>query len=222
VAELAGLARARGLLLMHDLGGGALVDLRRLGLPHEPTVQESVAAGADIVAFSGDKLMGGPQAGLLVGRRAALEPLRRHPLLRAVRLDKMTLAALEATLRLYRDPDGAMRDVPALRMLGQGVDELERRAADLGRAFSPALAWSVAESEGFAGGGTLPARGRPSRAVALAPPPDGLDALAARLRQGETPVVARIAGDRLLLDMLTVADGEVAALAHAVEAAWHA
>ncbi|MGC1304543.1 MAG: L-seryl-tRNA(Sec) selenium transferase, partial [Caulobacteraceae bacterium] len=102
LAELAGLARERGLTLMHDLGGGALTDLRRLGRPYEPTVRESLEAGADLVAFSGDKLMGGPQAGLLAGRKSAMDPLRRHPLLRAVRLDKMVLGALEATLRLYR------------------------------------------------------------------------------------------------------------------------
>jgi L-seryl-tRNA(Ser) seleniumtransferase len=129
--ELSGLARERGLILMHDLGGGALADLRRLGRPYEPTVRESLEAGADLVAFSGDKLMGGPQAGLLAGRRAAIDPLRKHPLLRAVRLDKMTLAALEATLRLYRDPARAVVGVPALAMLAQGLDQLRARAERL-------------------------------------------------------------------------------------------
>ena len=197
LAELANLARAKGLLLMHDLGGGALVDLRRLGLPHELTVQESLAAGADLVAFSGDKLLGGPQAGLLVGREAALAPLRRHPLLRAVRLDKMTLAALEATLRLYRDPERAVQAVPALAVLGQALSALQARAERLGEALRArrpgGLEWRVEPSEGFAGGGTLPAAGRESRALTLAAPP-GADAAAARLRKGDPPVVARIGG----------------------------
>ena len=220
--ELAGLARARGLILMHDLGGGALVDLRRLGLPHEPTVQESLAAGADLVAFSGDKLMGGPQAGMLVGRAAVLEPLRRHPLLRAVRLDKMTLAALEATLRLYRDPARALAEVPALAMLGQDFATLQARAMRLGAALDARAAgrldWSIQPSEAFAGGGTLPAQGRESRALVLAPP-GGAERLAGQLRAGRRPVVARIAEARLVFDMLTVADDEVEDLAELVGAA---
>ena len=220
--ELAGLARARGLILMHDLGGGALIDLRRLGLPHEPTVQESLAAGADLVAFSGDKLMGGPQAGMLVGRAAVLEPLRRHPLLRAVRLDKMTLAALEATLRLYRDPARALAEVPALAMLGQDLAALQGRAMRLGAALDARAAgrldWSVQPSEAFTGGGTLPAQGRESRALVLEPL-GGAERLAGRLRDGRPPVVARIADARLLFDMLTVADDEVDELAEMVGAA---
>ena len=221
--ELGALARERGLILMHDLGGGALVDLRRLGLAYEPTVQESLAAGSDLTAFSGDKLMGGPQAGLLVGRTAVLEPLRRHPLLRAVRLDKMTLAALEATLRLYRDPARALAEVPALAMLGQDLATLQARAMRLGGALdahgAPRLEWSVRPSEAFAGGGTLPAQGRESRALLLTPPRGGAERLAGRLRDGRPPVVARIAEARLVFDVLTVADAEVEELADRVAAA---
>ena len=223
--ELAGLARERGLISMHDLGGGALLDLRRIGLAREPTVQESLSAGADLVAFSGDKLMGGPQAGMLVGRTAVLEPLRRHPLLRALRLDKMTLAALEATLRLYRDPVRAMSEVPALGMLGQDLAVLQGRAERLGAALDArALArghdrpgWSVRASEAFAGGGTLPAQGRESRALVLAPP-GGAERMAERLRQGRPPVVARIAEAQLVLDLLTVADEELEALVERLDA----
>ena len=225
--ELSGLARVRGLILMHDLGGGALLDLRRLGLPYEPTVQESLAAGADLAAFSGDKLMGGPQAGLLVGRAAALAPLRRHPLMRAVRLDKMTLAALEATLRLYRDPERAIGAVPALAMLGQPLAGLQARAERLGAALDAgpldagpdgSLDWRVEPSEAFSGGGTLPTRGRESRAVSVAAA-CGAQALAGRLRLGTPAVVARIAADRVVLDMLTVADGDLATLARALHTA---
>ena len=221
--QLCGLARSRGLALMHDLGCGAMIDLRRIGLTHEPTAADSLAAGADLVAFSGDKLMGGPQAGLLAGRAEAIAPLRRHPLLRAVRLDKMALAALEATLRLYRDPRLAVRDIPALTMLGQSKDGLQARAERLRGLLQVRLGEDfggrVEASEGFAGGGTLPAQGVESRAVTL-DPPQGADALAARLRQGEPAVVARIAGGRVVLDMLTLADAELAPLADAVAAAW--
>ena len=221
---LAGLARERCLVLMHDLGGGALLDLRRVGLPHEPTVQESLAAGADLVAFSGDKLMGGPQAGLIVGRAAVLEPLRRHPLLRAVRLDKMTLAALEATLRLYRDPAYALEHVPALAMLAQPISVLQARAEALGAALDAGsggrIDWRVEASEAFTGGGTLPAQGRESRAVAIAPaPPLGVDEAAARLRAATPSVVARIADGRLVLDLLTLAVVDLEAVAGAVHAA---
>ena len=223
--QLSGLARDRGLVLMHDLGCGALIELGRLGLPHEPTAAQSLAAGADLVAFSGDKLMGGPQAGLLAGREATIAPLRRHPLLRAVRLDKMALAALEATLRLYRDPAQAVRDIPALAMLAQRVDGLQARAerlADLLAArLGPVGGWRIEASEGCAGGGTLPGQGVQSRAVTLEAP-GGADALAARLRRGEPPVVARIAEGRLVLDMLSVSDAELQALADAVAAAWTA
>ena len=212
--QLAGLARERGLLLMQDLGSGAMLDLAKLGRPHEPTAKEALAAGADLVAFSGDKLMGGPQAGLLVGSEAAVAPLRRHPLLRAVRLDKTTLAALEATLRLYRDPSSAVRHVPVLRMLAQTPLELQARADRLREAIG---AGEVRVSGAFAGAGSLPGEAVESRALVLdAGSPDGL---AAKLRTGAPAVVGRIAVDRLWLDLMTVADDEVAALAEAVKAA---
>ena len=217
LAELAELARARGLLLMEDLGSGALLDLSRFGRPREPTVRERLEAGCDLVAFSGDKLMGGPQAGLLVGREAAVAPLRRHPLMRAVRPDKLTLAALEATLRLHRDPERAAREMPVLRMLAQTPAELQARAERLRAALS-GLKAMVEPSEAYAGGGSLPGEAMESRAVTLAAA-DGPDALAARLRAGEPAVVGRVAHGRLWLDVLTVADGEVEALAATVRSA---
>ena len=219
LAELAGLARARGLVLMHDLGGGAVGDLARLGRAHEPTVAESLAAGADVTAFSGDKLLGGPQSGLLVGRADVLAPMRRHPLMRAVRLDKSTLAALEATLRLHRDPEAAARDVPVLRMLGQGGAGLQARAGRLRDALAGPVEAEVMETQAFTGGGALPGEACASRAVAVCAPGLSADALARRLRLGRPAVVGRIAEGRLLLDLFAVADAEVEALAAAVRAA---
>jgi L-seryl-tRNA(Ser) seleniumtransferase len=213
LAELADLARARGLLVVHDLGSGAVVDLRRFGLPAEMTVQQSIAAGADVVAFSGDKLFGGPQAGLLAGRAAAIDPLRRHPLLRALRLDKLTLAALEATLALHGD--AAPETIPVLRMLAQTPAALRARAERLAALLGPAS--RVQPTVGFAGGGTLPDAGIASVGVALCHP--DAEALKARLRAGAPPVIARIAEGRVLLDMLTVDDAEIEAIAAVVRGA---
>ena len=209
LGELASLARERGLLLVHDLGSGARTDLRLGGRPPEMTVQDSVAAGVDVVAFSGDKLLGGPQSGLLAGRAAAIGVLRRHPLLRALRLDKLTLAALEATLRLHRD-GGA---VPALAMMGQAPAALQARADRLA-----ALLGAHAQPEpttGFAGGGTLPDAGIPSVGVGLRV--DGPERVKAALRGGDPPVIARVAEGRVLLDMLAVGDDEVPEVAAAVQ-----
>ncbi len=215
--ELSGLARARGLMLMHDLGGGALTDLRGLGRPYEPTVRDSLDAGADLVAFSGDKLMGGPQAGLLAGRRAALDPLRRHPLLRAVRLDKMALAALEATLKLYRDPARAAASIPVLAMLAQTPDQLQARAERLAAALAGEVEARVEPSTAYAGGGALPGEAMQSVSVRLEGPKP--EPLAARLRASVPAVVGRIADGALTLDMLTVADEELDILAEALIAA---
>ncbi len=216
--ELAGLARERGLVLMHDLGSGALTDPAAFGRRHEPTVRASLEAGCDLVAFSGDKLMGGPQAGLLVGTEVAVAPLRRHPLARAVRCDKLTLAALEATLRLHRDPAGAAREVPVLRMLAQTPAELQARAERLLALLPPSLDAAVEASTAYAGGGALPGEAVESRVVTLAAA-DGADTLAARLRAGDPPVVARVAHGRVVLDLLTVSEDELPALSAAVRAA---
>jgi L-seryl-tRNA(Ser) seleniumtransferase len=217
LGELAGLAKERGLLLMHDLGGGAMTDLTRLDRPYEPTARDSLEAGADLVAFSGDKLMGGPQAGMLAGRKAAVDPLRKHPLLRAVRLDKMSLAALEATLRLYRDPAKAAAGVPALAMLAQSTDELQARAGRLAAALSAAAGAKIEPSTAYTGGGTLPGEAMASWAVRLDGPEP--EALSARLRAGRPAVVGRIDDGALVLDMLTVRDAELDALAAALNAA---
>jgi len=204
---------------MHDLGGGALLNLEAVGRMHEPTVQACLRAGADIVAFSGDKLMGGPQAGLLVGAERAISPLRRHPLMRAVRLDKMSLAALEATLRLYRDPEMAVRRIPVLRMLAQTDAALNARARRLAQLLEGAADVEVDASQGYAGGGALPEQRLASWAVVLSHTELAPDALAAQLRMGRPGVVGRVGGGKFILDMLTVADEEVIELAAAIRAA---
>jgi L-seryl-tRNA(Ser) seleniumtransferase len=219
VEALADLARARDLTLMHDLGGGALLNLQGAGRTPEPTVQDCLRAGADIVAFSGDKLMGGPQAGLLVGTEKAIGPLRRHPLMRALRLDKMSLAALEATLRLYRDPELAIRRIPTLRMLAQTDAALKARAQRLAELLDGAVNIEVEASHGYAGGGALPEQRLASWSVALSHAGLAPDTLAAQLRMGRPGVVGRVGGGKLILDMLTVADEEVIELAAAIRAA---
>lgn len=218
VGELAWLTRARGLVLMDDVGSGALGPLR--GRDAEPTVRGALASGADLVAFSGDKLLGGPQAGLVVGRHAAIDPLRRHPLMRAVRLDKMTVAALEATLRLHLDPDRAALRVPALRMLGQDEAVLQARAerllAELA-GLDAGLDARVEATVGEAGAGSLPGVGIASRGVTVGG--TGIEELARRLRMGDPAVVGRVAQGRLVLDLLAVGDDEVEAVGAAVRCA---
>jgi len=217
--SLAALARERGLLLVQDLGSGAMQDLRSVGRPHEPTPADSIAAGADVVAFSGDKLLGGPQAGLLVGSEAAIAPMRRHPLLRALRLDKLSLAALEATLRLHQDPARAFARVPALHMLAQSDATLHARAQRLADRLRPPVTADIVASTAYAGGGTLPASDIPSVAVALTVPGASADDLARRLRLHRPAVVGRVGGGRVLLDVFTLDDADVPVVADAVLAA---
>ncbi|MCS6801078.1 MAG: L-seryl-tRNA(Sec) selenium transferase [Chloroflexota bacterium] len=212
VRELAALAERHGLCLIDDLGSGCLIDTRRYGLAAEPTVQESVAAGAGIVCFSGDKLLGGPQAGLIVGRKVWVERLRRHPLARAVRIDKITLAALLATLRHYVRGD-AEETIPVWQMIAAPLETLTERAQRL----AAALGGSVVPGRSAVGGGSLPGQTLETRLVAL-PDPDP-HALAARLRAGRPPVIGRIEDDRLLLDLRTVLSAQEPALIAAVRAA---
>ena len=220
VAELVALAHGRSLPLMVDLGSGALIDAatqRALGLPVEPTVREIVAAGADVVCFSGDKLLGGPQAGILVGSAAVISRLRAHPLMRALRPDKLTIAGLEATLALYRD--GEWRSVPALAALDLPLAAVEARARRLADAIGAAggIAVEVVASTATVGGGAMPLAEIPSCAVALSG--RSADALDAALRAAAPPVIGRIDDGRLLLDARTIADSEVELVAAAVRSA---
>ncbi len=216
LAELAGLARERGLLLLNDLGSGTLARLPGGLATLEPTVRESLHAGSDIVAFSGDKLLGGPQAGLLAGAADVIGRLRRHPLMRALRPDKMTLAALEATLRLHTDPARAAAEIPVLRMLAQTPAVLRARAQVLLDALSGVCSAEMVETVGHAGGGALPGQDIPSVAVSIALPGRTPDALAAALRAQRPAVAGRVHDGRFLLDMLGVSDGEMNALADKV------
>ena len=207
LGELAELARGRGLALVHDLGSGLMVEPEALGLEGEPRPHDSIAAGADLVAFSGDKLLGGPQAGILLGRKELVALMRSNPLCRALRVDKVTLAGLEATLRLYRDPTRALQEIPTLRMLAAPAAELEARAGRLAAALADGgVDCEVVATEGAVGGGTFPGVTLPSHAVALSARDPSR--MAAALRMTDPPLVGRIAEDRLLLDVRTVLPGE--------------
>jgi len=220
--DLVALARRRGLLVMDDLGSGALFDLSLLGLRREPLAMDAIRAGVDLVTFSGDKLLGGPQAGMLVGRREILERARHNPFARTVRIDKLGLAALEATLRLYREPERAQREIPILRMLGLTADAIGTRAealADALRSDTPDLTIRIEDGRSEVGGGALPLQSLPTRVVALRPARGSATDLEARLRRGSPPVLVRIQEDRVLLDLRTIAESEEPALLHALRSA---
>lgn len=210
--EMVALGRTLGLPVMDDLGSGTFVDFSRYGLAKEPTVQESVSAGADLVTFSGDKLLGGPQAGIIAGSARWIREIRSNPLTRALRIDKMTLAALEATLRLYRDPEQAIREIPTLRMItmtetacARRAEELKDRLVALGL---PGFEIRCIPAASRAGGGSLPILDLPSRCVAIRP--DGITAagLERFLREYETPIIGRIEADCFLMDVRTLQEGE--------------
>jgi L-seryl-tRNA(Ser) seleniumtransferase len=212
---LAELAHRNGALVVDDLGSGALLDTAAFGLAHEPTPTERLAAGADLVMFSGDKLVGGPQAGLIVGRADVIARLRKDPLARATRPDKTTLAAVAATLGLYR-AGLAVREVPVWRMIATRADDLRARAEALvARLDGPAAAVRPAALASTVGGGSLPGETLPSWGIAV----PGSDALLARLRRGEPAVIGRIEDGRVLLDLRTVDPGRDDDLARAVAAA---
>ena len=214
--ELAELGRARGVAVMEDLGSGCLVDLTRHGFPYEPTVPEVVASGVDLVSFSGDKLLGGPQAGIVVGRAELVERLARNPLNRALRIDKFTIAALEATLYAY-EAGTALETIPTLRMLTEPLASIRRRArrvlARLGPAAARALGARVTESSSQVGGGALPTVELPTAVIALGTLERPAESLDEALRTGHPPVLGRVLDDRLLLDCRTVLPSDVPALA---------
>ena len=217
--ELADVAHGHGAIVIDDLGSGALLDTSPYGLPHERMPDEALADGADLVMFSGDKLLGGPQAGCIVGRADLIARLRRDPLTRAMRPDKVTLAALAATLAIYR-AGRATEEIPVWRMIAEPVDALRASAAALVDALGD-LPVRVVDSEATVGGGSLPDEVLPSVALEIAGEPAASpDRLMAALRAGEPPVIGRIAGDAVLLDLRTVDPADRAALGAAIRAAF--
>ncbi len=212
IEELAGLARERRLPLIDDLGSGALVDLAQYGLAREPMVRDSVAAGADVVCFSGDKLIGGPQSGIIVGKAAHIKAIRKNQLMRAFRVGKFTIAAMEATLRLFRDPARLPQTHPFYKMLATPLEELEQRGKELVAMLkkkAPKIGTvAVVDSEAQVGSGSVPAETMPSKAVRIEPAKMNATALAKKLRKHRPPLVARISKDAVLLDLRTIQPGE--------------
>ena len=215
--EIAGVARARGAASLYDLGSGLLTDLSPWGLSGEPTVAEALASGVDAIAFSGDKLLGGPQAGILLGTREAIAACRKDPLARAVRSDKFTLAALEATLALYREPETSRREIPVLRMLTEDVKQIRQRAETLHKDVGGDC--DIVEGESEVGGGSFPGAKLRTWLVRLNPQHLAPDTVAGRLRRGTPPVIARIADDHVVLDPRTIFPDEVDSVVRAVRTA---
>ncbi len=223
IEKLVKLGKEYKIPVVTDLGSGCMIDLTKYGVRGEPTVQEVVRTGADIVTFSGDKLLGGPQAGIIIGREKLMRKIQKNPMLRAMRIDKMTLASLEATFMQYLDEEKARKEIPTLRMLTQPVDDIKRRAkkifASLRKDVPDHVTLEVVADESQAGGGSLPEISFPTFAVSLRPAGISVNELEKRLRTGDPPVIARIKDNALLFDARTVQDREVKGLAGCVRSA---
>lgn len=205
LAEMAELGRETGLPVIQDLGSGSLVDLTPLGIHDEPTIQQSVKAGIDVISFSGDKLLGGPQAGVIIGKKKWIDLLKAHPLARAMRVDKMTLAALRETLYSYLDPETAMREIPTMAMLSAPSHVLKSKAGVLCQMLKDAgLEAQVIETEDQVGGGSVPTQLLPSFGVALEHGELTLEQLEAKMRLRDKPIIGRIAKERYFLDVRTL------------------
>jgi L-seryl-tRNA(Ser) seleniumtransferase len=218
--ELVHLGHTHSIPVMEDLGSGTLLDLQPFGMHDEPTVPEVVASGVDLVTFSGDKLLGGPQAGILVGKATYIERVRRHPLHRAVRVDKFTVAALEATLKLYADPELAQRHIPTLTMLSLPPQAMARRIRRLRQRLPATViqAYRMRTMDGTSavGGGALPLADLPTKLLALQPTFCSLDELERQLRCRQPAIIGRIAQDHYLLDFRTVQERDMADIAAAL------
>lgn len=219
--ELVELGKKLNIPVIEDLGSGVLLDLQKYGLPYEPTVQSAVKAGMDVVTFSGDKMLGGPQAGIIVGKKQYIEKMRKNPLTRAFRIDKLTLAALEATLKLYLDEEAAIKGIPVLHMLTMSKDELTKRAKKLYNKLVKKLGdnatLSVVDDFSEVGGGSMPMHKLPTKVVAVTAGQLSVDKLEEALRKYKTPVIARISKDRLIIDVRTVFDEEMDLIADALQ-----
>ncbi|MHC4605917.1 MAG: L-seryl-tRNA(Sec) selenium transferase [Planctomycetota bacterium] len=217
--ELVALGARHGLPVMDDLGSGALIDLAPHGLTGEPTPQESIRVGADVVCFSGDKLLGGPQAGIIVGKKELVRRIRKNPLFRALRPDKLALTAMEATLKLYLDPDRLLDAHPTLRMITAGADEIERRALALASRLQgvAGLTVEILDDASEIGGGSVPAQAIPTKVVAVRHASLSPDDLAARLRANTPCIMCRIKRERTLFDVRTLLEGDAEEIAEALE-----
>jgi L-seryl-tRNA(Ser) seleniumtransferase len=215
--DLVALAKERNLLVVDDLGCGALVDLKQFGLPSEPTVQDSIAAGADVALFSGDKLIGGPQAGIIVGKKDCIDRIRKHPLARALRVGKLTIAAMEATLKLFLNPDTLVENNPTLRMLALDMGKIRKRAKALAKRLTPYIECDVIDGESVCGGGAMPDSSLPSAVVALRHKTLSATELAYHLRQAEVPVITRIQDDAVCIDARTLLNGDEGCIETAVK-----
>ena len=211
IDELVRLGRAKNLPVIDDVGSGALVDFARYGMNDEPMVADSIKAGADLILFSGDKLVGGPQCGIIIGKSKYVKRVMKNPLMRAMRVGKMTLAALAATLELYLKPETAEQEIPILQMLSMPIENLDLRAnklcGQIGHLDYIESAKPI-ESEAMLGGGSVPAQTTPSRAVEITPKGITADQLASKLREGQTAVMGRINKDKLILDLRTIHPSE--------------
>jgi L-seryl-tRNA(Ser) seleniumtransferase len=213
LSDLAALSHEKKIPLMNDLGSGSFLDLSRYGLTKEPTIKDSIDHGADLVTFSGDKLLGGPQSGIVLGKEDLVTRMGKNPLMRALRVDKLTLSALEATLIAYLDEDGARDAIPTLKMLTQSTDEIEKKAiaiTDRIKSDIPSfLQVEIKEDSSQVGGGALPLENLPTRVVAITPLTMSVNQLEQKMRESDPPIIARISNDQILIDPRTLDEGEV-------------
>jgi len=219
-ADLVSVAGKHGIPVMEDLGSGCLVDFSRYGLMKEPTVQEVLAEGVDLVTFSGDKMLGGPQAGIILGRKNLVDAIRKNQLSRALRIDKLTLLALEETLKLYRDESTAVREVPTLRMIVQPYDELRARARrflrTIGKLDTTRFHLELRDGNSKVGGGAMPLFAMPTRLLCIKPGEFSAGRIEERLRGNDPPIIARVEKDQVLLDFRTIQEKEMKAVASAI------
>ena len=224
--DMVALGKKHGIPVMEDLGSGTFIDFGRYGMPAEPLVSDRVSAGADVVTFSGDKLLGGPQAGIIVGKKETIDKIKSNPMTRALRIDKMTLAALEATLKLYRDEAAAVREIPTLRMLTMPYEQLKEKAASLMALLAPRLKdaadLAMADMDSRPGGGSYPGLKLPTCCLTLRPKAMSVSSLEKGLRAGSPPVMGRIEDDRYIIDPRTLQAGQEDLLLQTLDLVLHA
>lgn len=213
IRDLVELSKKYDLPVIEDIGSGVLIDLRKYGLSYEPTVQDSIAAGIDIVCFSGDKLLGGPQAGIIVGKKSMIDKIKKNPLTRALRIDKFTAIALECVFHDYIDENKAINNIPVLKMINKSIDEIEIEAEKLYNKLNPVIGhlcqMKIEDCESQIGGGSLPMERLKSKCITIKPQNMTTQALEKHLRRVKIPIIVRIANDKLLLDLRTVFHDEV-------------